>query len=512
MHQSLRLITNGAVMLGRLFLTFGVGLYATRVLVNLLGYSDFGLLASMGATGTLVVFVGHSLNMSAQRALAHEIGREDLGRLVEAFNSTVAIFLVASLGLLALGLLIEPLVVGAIQIPEGRAVAATWVFRITVLHLVIETAITPFRSIVVARQAMTQIAAFDAMRSLLNLAAVLLLFRVEGDSLVLYAFFLLVASILRSAAMVSLTMYRFPESRPRPNRIHFDQLRRVSQFAGWASLINLASQVRNQAALVLLGAASGPVVTAAYAVAMRAGSYHTTLSQVLPRVTQPVMTTRMAKDDRDYVRDLALMTGKYSTLGVLFAVVPLLVEMEGILRIWLGSVPPETALFVRLAMTWLTIDVLSNGFHRAAFAHGELRIYAIATISLSLTSLLTCAVALFTFGAEPWAVPAIMLLATLAQIAVRVGYVGSLIGMGYTAWFQGTVFPTLVPAAVGAAAATAVHLGMEDTWLRYLAVGAAYGTAACPLIWLVSVGEREKNVLRRIVASALPRARKWLSS
>jgi O-antigen/teichoic acid export membrane protein len=510
-HQSSRLILNGAVMLGRLFLTFGVGLYATRVLVNLLGYSDFGLLASMGATGALVVFVGHSLNMSAQRALAHEIGRDDLELLVEAFNSTLAIFLIASAGLLVLGLMIEPLVVAAIQIPEGRADAAAWVFRLTVLHLVIETAITPFRSIVVARQAMTQIAVFDTLRSLLSLVAVLLLFHVEGDALVLYATFLLLGSILRSAGMALLTVYRFPESRPRPGRIRIAQLRRVSQFAGWASLLGLASQMRNQAALVLLGAASGPVVTAAYAVAMRMGSYHSTLAQVLPRVTQPAMTARMAKEDRTYVRTLALMTGKYSTLGVLFVVVPLLIETQGVLRLWLGSVPPETALFVRLAMTWLTIDVLSNGFHRAAFAHGDLRVYAIATCTLSLLSLVACAVALFAFGADPWSVPAIMLATTLAQIFVRVGHVGRLIGVGYPRWLRETLLPTLVPAGAGTAAAALVHFGMTDAWPRYLAVGFAYGIVACPLIWLVSVGEREKNSLRRLAASVVPRARGWLA-
>jgi O-antigen/teichoic acid export membrane protein len=504
--QSSRLILNGAVMLARLVLTLGVGLYATRVLVNVLGYSDFGLLAAMGATGILVVFVSHSLNRSAQRALAHEIGREDISRLVEAFNSTLAIFLVASVGLLALGLLLEPLVVAAIQIPEDRADAAAWVFRLTVLQLATETATTPFRSIVVARQAMVQIAAFETLRSLLSLLAVLLLLHVEGDSLVLYASFLLMASILRSVGMVLLTAVRFPESRPRPGRIRVAQLRRVSQFASWAFLIDLGNHARNQGALVLLATACGPVVTAAYAVAMRLGGYHTNLSQVLPRVAQPAMTTLEARGDRSYVRALALLTGKYSTLGVLFAVVPLLIETDGVLRLWLGSVPPDTVLFVRLAMTWLTIHVLSVGFDRAAFAYGDLRVYALASTSLWLLSLLACAAALFVFGADPWAVPAIMLVATLAQIPVRVGYVGRSIGVGYAGWLRGTVLPTLVPGAVGGAAALLVHASMADVWPRYLAVGLTYGLVALPLMWMLSVGEREKNSLRRLASSAMPRA------
>jgi hypothetical protein len=99
-----------------------------------------------------------------------------------------------------------------------------------------------------------------------------------------------------------------------------------------------------------------------------------------------------------------------------------------------------------------------------------------------------------------------MLVATLAQIPVRVGYVGRSIGVGYAGWLRGTVLPTLVPGAVGGAAALLVHASMADVWPRYLAVGLTYGLVALPLMWMLSVGEREKNSLRRLASSAMPRA------
>jgi hypothetical protein len=215
------------------------------------------------------------------------------------------------------------------------------------------------------------------------------------------------------------------------------------------------------------------------------------------------MTTLEARGDRDYVRALALMTGKYATLGALFVVVPLWVETEGVLQLWLGSVPPGSAFFVRLAMLWLTIHALSAGFDRAAFARGELKTYALATTAVSLVSLLVCCVALFGFDAGPWVVPTMMLVAAFAQIPVRVGHVGRLIHVGYASWLRDTVLPTFVPAAAGALAAVLVHAAMAEGWPRYGAVGVAYAVVACPLIWLISVGEREKRSLRRLAASAL---------
>jgi O-antigen/teichoic acid export membrane protein len=213
MRQSVRILFNAGVMFGRMALTFGVGLYATRVLVNLLGHADYGLLATLGATGILLVFLGRGLNDSAQRNLAHEIGRGDPTQLEAVFVSTLVLFLAMSAAVLLFGVLIEPLVIRAIQIPPGREEAASRVFLLTLLNLIVLTATTPFRAVVNARQAMGQVAAFDLLRSTLSLVSVLLLFVVEGDALVLYAMFLLIGALLRCLAMALLCAWRFPEAR-----------------------------------------------------------------------------------------------------------------------------------------------------------------------------------------------------------------------------------------------------------------------------------------------------------
>lgn len=507
MRQSARILFNATVMFGRMALTFGVGLYATRVLVNVLGHSDFGVLATLGASGTLLVFVGRGLNASAQRNLAHELGGEDPDRLREVFHATLVLFSLMSALVLLVGVLVEPLVVRAIQIPPGREEAASRVFLLTLSNLVAITATTPFRAVVNARQAMGQVAAFELLRSLLSLAAVLLLFVVEGDALVLYATFLLVASLLRSLAMAGLCAVRFPESRPRLARVPASELSRVARFAGWATLINVGSQFYNQAAIVLLGLAFSPVVTAAYAIAMRAGGYHNNFARVLPRVVQPAMTTLEARGRRDDVQALALLTSRYACLGVLFFVVPILLEAEGILRLWLDDYPPQTPLFVRLAMAWLTVQVASSGFDRAVYAHGSIASYAIRTTSLWIATLLLAAFWLFVLDAPAWTLPATILGSTLAQIPLRVGYVGKLIGLGYRVWARETLARVFAPACVGTAAAWLVHVSLADDWPRYLATLAAYGAASLPAIWLFAVGEREKRALREAAVKAVRRLR-----
>jgi O-antigen/teichoic acid export membrane protein len=505
--QSARILFNAAVMLGRMVFTFGVGLYSTRVLINVLGHSDYGVLAALGASGALLIFVGRSLNVSGQRYLAHEIGKADDERLRQVFNSTLALFAGMSLCILLLGVLVQPIVIDAVNIPPEREAAASRVFYFVLLNLVAVTAVTPFRSVVNARQAMGQIAFFESLRSLLRLVCVLLLFVVEGDSLVLFAGFLMVAGVVRSLAMAIVCAYRFPESRPRPSEFRRAELRRVTGFAGWTSLTAVVYLVYNNATVLLLSMAFSPVMAAAYAIAMTIGDYHTNFARVLPRVVQPAMTTLEARGERNHVQTLAVLTGRYASLGVLFFVVPLMFEIEGILGLWLGTYPPETPFFVRMAMIWLTIQVSSSGFERAVYAHGELAPYALRTTGLWLTALAVGSFLLLGLKLDAWVMPATILAAVVVQITLNVGYGGRLIGLGYSAWSREIVAKVLVVAVFGVVPAWFVHEWLDDAWPRYVAVVVTYAAASLPVTWWFAVGALEKNALRDFAASSFGRLR-----
>ena len=240
---------------------------------------------------------------------------------------------------------------------------------------------------------------------------------------------------------------------------------------------------------------------------MTLGDYHTNLARVLPRVVQPAMTTLEARGERNHVQILAALTGRYATLGGLFFVVPLMFEAEGILRLWLGTYPPETPFFVRMAMIWLTIQASSSGFDRAVYAHGGLAPYALRTTGLWLTALGVGSFLLFGLKLGAWVMPATILAAAVAQISLSVGYGGRLIGLGYRAWSREIVAKVLVVAVSGVIPAWFVHEWLDDGWPRYVAVLVTYATASLPVTWWFAVGTLEKDALRHFASSSLGRLR-----
>jgi O-antigen/teichoic acid export membrane protein len=474
-------------------LTFGIGLYVTRLLLDLLGASDFGLLAALGAGGTLLLQLTPALNAGAIRNMAYELGRADARRASEVFNATLVLFAGMGLVLLLAGLLVARPLLAGLTIPPGREHAAAAVFYLTIANLVATTLSAPFRGAIEARQAMGQVAAGEVIRSLLNLACVGLILVVEGDPLVVYASGLLAATVLRALGTAVIGGIRFPEIRIRPSAVRLSEVRRLASFTGWTTLIRLGVPLHGQAAVILIGMAFSPVVTAAYGIAMRLRGYHSHFTKVLPRVVHPAMTTKEARGQRGYVQDLAFMTSKYSSVGSLFLVVPLWIEMQGVLDLWLREVPPGTAAFTRVTLLWLTIQTLATGVDQAIFAQGAVRGYGLLTMGVWISSIAVSALWFFGFGLGPMALPWTYVAATLAHLGVTIGVGAARVGLSASRWWRETFVPTAAPAIPGALAALAVHAWLPESALRILAVVATYALVAAPFCWWWSVGPKEKR-------------------
>jgi O-antigen/teichoic acid export membrane protein len=370
------------------------------------------------------------------------------------------------------------------------------------LTLAMVVAASPFVAVVEARQAMGQVASFEIARSLFHLAIAIGVSYVLQDRIVVYTLLLAASTGLRSSAFAVVCMMRFPESRPNPRHVRLREIRRIAGFAGWASVLQLGDNIVMHASIVLVGVFFSPLIAAGYAIAMRAGEYHDNFSWVFPRVVQPAMTRLEARGRREDVHRLVLLTGKYSMLGVLFFVVPVMLDTEGILALWLGDVPPNAALLVRLELLWLTIDVSSRGFDTAAIAHGGVARYAMMSTGMWLVSLPLCVLWFGWFDAGVWALPATMVCISLVMARLRVGYGGALIGVDFSQWISGTIRPVVAVLLPSLAAAWGVHWAVGDGPVRYAAVAMTYAAVSAPLIWWVALESDLRDELRSMLRSA----------
>ena len=485
--------------------TFGVGLFVTRIVLDSVGASDFGVLAALGGSGALFLAISQALGLSAKRHLAYEIGRGNDGSLDELFNTALVLFVVLAAVLVGLGLALAPVLLDAFTIPVGREQAAWVALHVTLAGLAISVMISPFYAVVEARQAMGQVAIFEIIRSLLHLAAAIWVSQYHGDRLVAYSILVGCVVFTRASFFAVTTALRFPESRPNPHAFRREALPKLARFAGWASLLQIGARMCMHACVVLLGVFFSPVIVAGYAIAMRVREYHDNFSHVVPRVVQPAMTTMEARGKRRDVHRLALLTCKYTTLGVLFFVAPLLLETTTVLDMWLKEVPAGAVLLVQLELVWLTVDSLSRGFDSAVIAHGAIARYAAASTLPWFLALPFAAVLFSVFGFSAAALPGTLLLVSIIMIPIRIAYGGTLVGVGMREWLHETFVPIVSVFVPAFGVAVLAHGIWDASVWRVLIVTVCYGGVSAALIWTAIFDRDVKLAIAGVLDSSLRR-------
>lgn len=511
MRQSTRLIVNTLVTYARMALTVGLGLATTRIALSALGTDDFGILATLGASGVLLLALSDALTSSTQRHLAFEIGRQDTDSLRSIFNTSLILFAAMGLIFCLMGLGFWQILQHILSVPEGREAAASQVYFLTLAAIVATILATPYRGLLMARQSFALVAVYDLMQAVLGLAAVVVLLILPGDKLITYAWLLLSVRVSAEGLIVLLTILVVPDSRPRLWLARRADLGKLASFAGWSLFVLLAWRLRVQGSQILLNSFYGSTASASYGLAYQLAGYQNQIGAAVWRAVRPAMSTMEAKGGNDEVRSLTLVSSKYLLFLTLFFLIPVELEAEGVLALWLEHPPPYAAILTRLVLIWTALNWASVGHQMAMEAKGTLGRYAIIMASFDLAVLLVQWTTLELLPKAddghpvlgPWIKPSITVTLMVAQNVTRAWYVGRILGIPVARWLLDVVVPTLVVASLGAALALVPFLLLPATPWRILLTGAAFATAALPAMWLLGMARWERDHFLRVGTSAV---------
>ncbi len=507
MRQSTRLIVNTLVTYFRMALTVGLGLAVTRIALGQLGAEDFGTLATLGASGILLLFLSDALTASTQRHLAFEIGRDDHAALATVFNTALVIF--GALGLVAgaVGMALWPVLRSIIEVPPGRGDAAFWVYVLTLASLVVTVLATPYRGYLTAKQSFVCIALYDLGQAVFGLIAVLILTTMGGDKLVHYAWLLLGVRVAAESVAVAVSLVAFRDCWPRPWLFRMKEVPRIASFAGWSLFVLIAWRLRVQGSAILLNSFYGPGPSAAYGLATQVGGYQNQVGAAVWRAVSPAMTSIEAKGGDRAVQSLALVSSKYLTLLTLFFLIPVEYEMEQLLGLWLkGPLPPFTVSLTRLVLVWTALNWVSVGYQMAMEAKGNLGRYAIFLSAFDAGVLVVqiAALAFIPLGADsrpvvdPWLMQVIAIVILAAQNVGRAWYVGKVLHIPLSRWAREVLLPCAVVGVIAGGIALVPFLWMAASPWRLLATTAAFGLTATPAIWFLAMAAWEREHFVRV--------------
>ena len=481
-----------------------MGIVGTRLLLDWLGDVDYGLIGALGATGALLSFLQVALTSSSQRHFAYEIGKKDWDELSRVFFTAWVMFLLLGVGLWVMGECLTPVVLGSLKIPEDRAHAAWWVYQLSLASVVLTVWGTPFRAMLTAHQEIIVTSTAEAMNGVLRFAAVLSLLVVPWDLMVSFVALQLLGLAIVQTLLVAWCIANISSCRFHLRLFDRQAAKRILHFAGWNSLGNLSVSLRFQGGALLITAFFGPAVNAANMIAMQVTTYVLSFQEAIRIVAQPVIIGAEARGDRKTVHQMTIATPKYTVLLLALGFVPILLETEQLLGLWLVSIPDDALVLLRLSVVWAFIQILCTG-HVVAL-QGTGNIGWLMRIVLAVSVLMLGGTALcYYLGGPVWCLPLVTIVGMLALLVVVVVGIGQEIDLPPRVWAEKTLLPivkSLLPATL--VAASLCYL-LPPSLGRLIGVTLAFNLIAAPLIWRVGLELWERQQFARVLGLALSR-------
>ncbi len=377
MSTSKAIIKNTLFLYIRMFLTMGVSLYTSRVILNSLGVQDYGVYSVVGGIVTLFSFFNSAMTSATQRFLAFDIGANDIEQLKKTFNATLNIHIGISILVLALAETIGLWFVNyKLNLPLDRMLAVNWVYQFSVLTFLLGIIQVPYDALIIARERMNIYAYMSIVEVILKLAIVYLLVVFAFDKLILYSGLLFLVSFFVRSGHKIYCKINFEESK---YKFYFekDLYKKLISFSGWSLFGNIAGVARGQGSNILLNLFFGTVLNAAYGISMQVQGTVQTFVINFQMAVNPQIIKQYASGNKEQCLKLIFQSAKFSYFLMFIIACPILFNIDFVLELWLKNPPKYTSIFVILSVINLLIDCISGPLMIGAQASGNIKWYQI---------------------------------------------------------------------------------------------------------------------------------------
>lgn len=382
-----RIAKNTAALYVRMLFLMVVNLFATRVVLQALGVVDYGIYNVVGGIVALFSILSHSLSTASSRFLNFEMGKGNFDRLKAVFSTSVTIQI-------ALAVIIAILTeIGGtwflnnkMVLPTDRLVAANWVFQFSILTFCVNLISVPYNAAIIAHEKMSAFAYISIYEGIAKLLICYLVMVYPLDKLITYA--ALIFAIQLSVRFIY-TWYctrNFEEC-----HYHFCNdkplMKELFSYAGWNFIGSAAAVLRTQGGNIIINMFAGPAVNAARGVANQVNHAVSGFSSNFMTAVRPQITKSYAAGDIAYMTTLVNQSARFSFYLLLFLSLPIIINIDFILNMWLKIVPDNTPIFVILTMIFTMIESFSHPLMTAQLATGKVRNYQLVVGGINLLNL-----------------------------------------------------------------------------------------------------------------------------
>ncbi len=368
-----RIAKNTLALYLRMLLSVVVSLYTSRVVLQVLGVSDYGVYGVVGGVVGMFGFLNSAMSSATSRFLNFAMGKGDEAELKDTFNGALLIHL----GIAIVVVLIAEtvglwLLCNKIVIPEGRMQAAHVVYQCSVFGSFLSITQVPYSAVIVAHEKMDIYAYIELLNVGLKLAIVYLITIAVWDKLIVYSLLMLSVSVL------IIFIYRFYCIRNyKESHIHltFNKtiIKPMMGFSVWNMLASCGYSLRVYGSNIVLNMFFGTIVNAAGGIAATVQSVLMGFAGNITTAARPQIITTYATGNFQRMNTLILSVVRLNLFLVGLVTIPVFINAPYILKLWLGNIPEYCVDFCRLMLMVIFITGVSHVVTIGIEASGNIR-------------------------------------------------------------------------------------------------------------------------------------------
>lgn len=373
MSDNKRLVKNTGYLYVRMLVVMAVSLYTSRVVLDVLGVEDYGIYNIVGGFVSMLAFLNSSLSNATQRFLSFELGKNDSYAANKVFSQSFILYVCIGLLLLLVAETVGLWFVNnKLVIPSDRLVAANYVYQLSLFSMICSILQVPYTSLIVAKERFSIYSFVSIIEVVLKLAMIFLLQKINNDSLILYSSFILINNLLIVLFYVVYSRLKFNESKIKLT-LDSSYVKSILKFISYNLFGCLSYTFGSHGVNIVLNLFFGPIVNSARAISMQVNNAFLQFSNNIITALKPQIIKIYAQDQNDKLLATVIYSSKYILILMLMIGIPLLLNTDYILSIWLKEVPRYSSIFTKLVVLESLFGMLQNILWIVANATGNIK-------------------------------------------------------------------------------------------------------------------------------------------
>lgn len=495
---SKRIAKNTGVLYIRMLFLMAVSFYTSRVILQALGVDDFGTYNVVGGFVAMFAVLSKSLSGAASRFLNYEMGKGNKENLKKVFSTTVNIQIVLAI---IIAIFCEAVGIWFVNhkmiIATDRLYAANWVFQFSVFTFCSNLLTVPYNAAIIAHERMKAFAYVSIFEGLAKLTISYAVMISPIDTLIFYAAMICMLQFSIQMMYLSYCKRHFEEC-----TYHFicdkPLMKEMFSYSGWNFIGTASATLRNQGGNILINLFFGPAVNAARAVANQVlhavdGFAHNFMIAIKPQITQ-----NYASGNYEYMMTL-VFKGSRMTYYLLYTLsLPILLNTEYLLDLWLDKVPAHAVLFVQLTLIFTMLEHISGTLITAQLATGKIRNYQLVVGGIQMLNLPVSYIVYRLGGfAESFLVVAI--LCGIGCLCARLYMLRPMIGLKISRFFKDVLLNIALVTIISLVLPFLLQHIMPASFISFICISLLAVLCALLAIYFVGLDATEKKYANKMV-------------